>query len=210
VGSKIGTQAFRIVTEFPARTLRDALVLPPRGQEGVVVRFVADGTRVKIKEEAYVALHRILTNTSARVLWNFLAVNSCKDKYTEKQLVKELHLGPQKIAQVLTAGDGWLDRVLENVPDEFYAWVRETIDELTREVFRLSTRLKVQFDTMLDEIDKAGRAGDRKAFAICVQGSPHQGALWNLYQDRDITAYLWRSVYPEAETPFKTISEDVA
>ena len=59
------------------------------------------GVRVKVKHAEYTRLHRILTNVSSRTLWEWL---------------KE---------------DRPLADLLDNVPDEFYDWVKTTSRELT-------------------------------------------------------------------------------
>lgn len=69
------------------------------GNEGFVLRF-EDGTRVKVKYEEYVRLHKILTNVTARNVW--------------EMLVKEEPMEP----------------LLERVPDEFYSWLMQTISDL--------------------------------------------------------------------------------
>lgn len=78
------------------RTLADAVAAPPRqGAEGLVVRFVEDGTMVKIKQEDYVALHRLVTGLNERVVWEHLSEGR-------------------------PLGD-----IVEQIPDEFHSWVRE-------------------------------------------------------------------------------------
>jgi RNA ligase len=70
------------------------------GREGFVVKFDS-GLRVKVKFEDYIRLHRILTNMSARDIWERLRNNEP------------------------------LDDLLEVVPDEFYNWVRKIERDLT-------------------------------------------------------------------------------
>lgn len=56
--------------QMQAGTLPEALVLPPRkGKEGVVVSLFGSGKMVKIKQEDYVALHKLVTRLSARSVW---------------------------------------------------------------------------------------------------------------------------------------------
>ena len=50
----------------------------------------------------------------------------------------------------------------------------------------------------------------RKEFAAAVKGNPLAGMLFMLYDGRDITANLWKAVYPEVGKPFTDQSEDVA
>jgi RNA ligase len=60
----------------------------------------ASGFRVKVKFDEYVRLHRLLTNVSSRHIWEYLAAG-------------------QPLAPLL-----------ERVPDEFYAWVKQQVAQL--------------------------------------------------------------------------------
>lgn len=84
---------------FAASTLAEALALPPRpGAEGVVVRCGEHA--VKLKQEDYVALHRIVTGLNARVVWE--------------------HIG----------SGGTAASLCESLPDEFHGWVAQTAADL--------------------------------------------------------------------------------
>lgn len=98
------------VTEtFSARTLAGALALPARkNAEGVVVRMDS-GLMIKIKQDDYVALHRLITGMNARVVW-------------------------ERIGQGQT-----VDGICEGLPEEFWPWVREVSGELIREKDRILT-----------------------------------------------------------------------
>ncbi|QAY70027.1 RNA ligase [Xylanimonas protaetiae] len=88
-------------TVFPAETLADALAMPPRpNAEGVVVLFEGD-MRVKVKQDDYLALHRIITGLSERSVWEHLASNG-----------------------------GTYTGLLESIPDEFHGWVTDKAEAL--------------------------------------------------------------------------------
>lgn len=87
---------------FPARTLADALALEPRpNAEGLVIRYPDTGVIVKVKQDDYVALHRLVTGLSERTVWEHLAAN-----------------------------DGAYTGLLEQVPDEFHDWVTRHAEAL--------------------------------------------------------------------------------
>lgn len=90
-------------TAFDYRTLAEALAADPRpNAEGVVVRFLdGSGIMVKIKQDDYVRLHKLITGLSEKAVWEHLAT-----------------------------GAGVTD-LLESIPDEFHAWVIEKADRLT-------------------------------------------------------------------------------
>jgi RNA ligase len=110
-GRTIGPDDFLLIpwqgprTEvFSDRTLLEALHRHPRpNAEGVVVRYVSGdqaGTMVKIKQDDYVALHRIITGMNARSVW-----------------------------ERLMAGSSIAD-IQHGVPEEFWPWIQEVGDEL--------------------------------------------------------------------------------
>ena len=67
--------------------------------EGFVIKF-SNGFRVKLKFEEYIRLHRIITNVSNVVIWEYLSQNKPFDELVEK------------------------------VPDEFFNYVKKTAEEL--------------------------------------------------------------------------------
>lgn len=69
--------------------------------EGFVVRF-ASGARCKVKFEDYCALHRVVTNLTARSVWQAMVDN----------------------------GGSLPDSFLDAIPDEFYDWVRSVQSNL--------------------------------------------------------------------------------
>lgn len=91
----------RRVEGFAAETLAEALAIPPRpNAEGLVVRYVGSGQMVKIKQDDYVRLHKIITGLSERGVWEHLA------------------------------GGGTLEQLAAEVPDEFHGWIRKVGGDL--------------------------------------------------------------------------------
>jgi RNA ligase len=69
---------------FPYQTFREALAAPPRaGKEGFVAHLLISDVRVKIKQEDYIALHRIVTGLNARSVWEAM-LNDTVDELIEK------------------------------------------------------------------------------------------------------------------------------
>ena len=192
------------VETFPYESLADAIAAESRpGAEGLVVHFPRLGHRLKIKQADYVILHRVLTQTTARTIWEFLAVSACKHLVEQpKHWGSRLGLDPERAAEILAIGDGWMDRLLDGVPDEFHAWLRGVMATLRDAV----AALNAEVDGQMAALGKPGR----KEFAAAVKGNPLAGMLFMLYDGRDITANLWKAVYPEAGKPFTDQSEDVA
>lgn len=93
-----------IAQEFhKAETFLDALKMPPReGAEGIVVRG-SRGRMVKIKQESYVKLHRLVTGLTERTVWEYLSSSNN------------------------------LEEMLEPLPEEFHPWVRAVAERLNSE-----------------------------------------------------------------------------
>lgn len=97
-----------IVRTFPYATLKDALEAEPRdGAEGLCVRYLHEPRVVKVKQDDYVRLHRIVTGLSERTVWEHM---------TEGKPLEDL-LGP--------------------LPDELHNWTREVWGRLHGEAVSL-------------------------------------------------------------------------
>ena len=195
-----------VIDLMPARTLREALELEPRpNAEGLVVHFTDTDERLKIKQDDYVALHRILTMTTARTVWEYLAVDACKHLITApKHWGSRLAIDPARATEILAVGPDWLGKLTEGVPDEFHGWLRSTISGILAKVDGMRTYLESEATAFIEA------NGDRKAFAQAVAGHPHAGAMFLLLDGKDITYYLWKAAYPPHEKAWGARSEDVA
>lgn len=95
-----GPRAF----EFDFTSFAEALAAPPRrNSEGLVVHFRTSDVRVKIKQDDYVALHRIVTGWNERTIW-----------------------------ERLSSGEP-LDLLIEGLPDEFHKWASDVARTLTEQ-----------------------------------------------------------------------------
>jgi RNA ligase len=185
--------------------LSQALQAPPReNAEGLVV--VLPHKMMKIKQEDYLILHKLMTGLRPRSIWEFLAVNACKHLIEKpKHWGSRIGLDPARAQEIIDIGPDWKKTYLEKVPDEFLQWVDDTIEDIEHSVWELSEFLR----------DDAGRfmriSSDRRSYFENIKGEEHFGLLGLLYDDRDITTGLWKSVYPSAEgKPFVEQGEDIA
>lgn len=197
-----------VVRTFPHATLAAALAAPTRhGAEGLVVRYTdRRDVIVKLKQPDYVAMHRVLTCTSAHTLWSYLAVNACKHIIADP-----LHWGtyvgldPARAAEVIAVGEDWLDDVLGGVPDEFYEWVQATVDRLRGEVAATMT-------DAAGELRALRTVKDRRAAFRQVENHPLRTELMRAVSGGSETFFVlraWREAQPGPETPFAR-GEDVA
>ena len=67
------------VEVFPAKTLAEALALPPReNAEGIVVRYLESELQFKVKQEDYLELHRTVFNSDNIMIWEKAVEADCK------------------------------------------------------------------------------------------------------------------------------------
>lgn len=154
---------------FGARSLADALAMRPRsGAEGVVVRLIDTGQMVKIKQDEYVRLHRIITGLTARRVWEHLA-RATLDELIE-QLPDEFH--------------SWVSSIAREITDGVNRRHRELNDAFRDVVLR-----------MPDGWQPRTRAG-RGTFAQAVSGHPDRWAMFAILDAKDIWSDLWRRADP--------------
>lgn len=128
-------------------------------QEGFVVRF-ASGLRVKIKMEEYKRLHRLLTQCSARTIWELLKNNQS------------------------------IDQFLERVPDEFYAWVKKTHKELCDQFEDIQTECRVLHGlvSVLPSRKEQAEVVLQTTYSGIVftmlDGKPYQEAIWKMLRPK--------------------------
>lgn len=105
------------------QTLRDALAAPPRpGAEGMCVRYLREDRIVKIKQDDYIALHRIVTGLSEKTVWESIAAG-------------------QQVTDVLAG-----------LPDELHAWVRDVWDRMTAQADAIHNMATAAHDAILREL----------------------------------------------------------
>jgi RNA ligase len=102
--------------EFEYATFADALAAPPRpGAEGLVVHVLHTDERVKIKQEDYVLLHRIISGLNERAVWEHLSAGKP------------------------------MEEMLAALPDEFHDWTRSVAVRLLREFALVESEIEGAF-----------------------------------------------------------------
>lgn len=135
-----------VVQEFDYVSLEEALGAPVRpGAEGLVVHFVDEDFRVKLKQDEYVRLHRIVTGVSERRVW-------------------------EALSQGLD-----ISQWLEAVPDEFFAFVTGTRDRLLREHAARVVELEDRFRILRDRLGSADRKDYAQAILAQSDWPLHRG-----------------------------------
>lgn len=135
-----------------------------------------NGFRVKVKFAEYVRLHRILTNVSNRSIWD-----------------------------ALRSGTG-LDDIINNVPDEFYDWVKETKRDFETRYMEIENKALKRFWNVYYVDGKR----ERKDFAEEVKWNKYSGILFKLYDGKDnYSDQIWKMLRPKYSKPFADDEENV-
>ncbi|GGU40391.1 T4 RnlA family RNA ligase [Streptomyces violascens] len=148
------------VDTFAFNTLADALAASPRpGAEGFVLRFPGrDHTMIKVKQDDYVALHRIITGLNARAVWERLG-----------------------------AGDS-VAEIWDGLPDEFHDWVKDVAADLTRQRDAILAEARAEHQRILDGLPRgwtrkdyavlAGRSLMRAWLFMLLDGRDPSDKIW--------------------------------
>jgi RNA ligase len=198
-----------VARTFDYATLADAIAAEPRpNAEGLVVRYLAGehaGTMLKLKQDDYVALHRIITGLTARRIWERLAVWDVLHYHPEttpRELGQRLRMDPADVRGIVEAGPDWRDQITKTAPEEFTDWINATISGLEVQVAAILADVE-------DIIDKVS-GQDRKMIAQQIAAHPYRGLIFGALDKKPISAQAWALIRPEAERPFRAVSEDVA
>ncbi len=113
---------FHLVNRYSGiRDLNDLVALEEDNKEGFVVRFHS-GFRVKVKFEEYIRLHKIITQVSSKMIWEYLKEGKS------------------------------MDDMLAEIPDELYDWVKATKGELIGQFEEISKKAKEALEAILADM----------------------------------------------------------
>jgi len=165
-----------IAEVFGEDYLSSALRRKPReGAEGVVVRFRATNEMVKIKQEDYVALHRIIFGLNERAVW------------------QRLFDGEE--AYQINAG----------LPEEFHPWVNKVAKRIKTEAMTIVDSACDELAGILTVLDSPGQSTNyleprarKKLFASMAVHSDRPGLLFSLYDEKSIHEAVYKMIRPEA------------
>lgn len=159
---------------FLATNLADALHMEPRpNAEGLVVRYVETGQMVKIKQEDYVRLHKIITGLSDKAVWE--------------------HLSQHR---------GDISGMVEVVPDEFHGWLMETTSNFLDRYAQIEREARADFDVVCMNLDVPPGAQvskdnvDRRLFAQYATKSKHAHLVFRMLDGRDLSEPIWKTLRP--------------
>lgn len=125
----------------------------------------ASGVRAKAKGAEYTRIHKLLTGLSARTIHDLLAT-----------------------------GAG-LDEVLAGVPDELYAWVRATADDLTARFAGIEAEARAVHDRVVG-------LPTRKDQALAIVDHPQKAVVFAMLDGKPHAPAIWHQLRPEADLTF--------
>lgn len=134
--------------------------------EGYVIHFPQSGLRLKVKHDEYIRIHRLVTGLNSKRIWEYLKDNQMSDE------------------------------LLQRVPDEFYVWVTDRVNELQTEFHAIETAAR-------QTLGMAKPLSTRKEQALLIQQSNYPKVVFAMLDDKNYSEIIWRMIQPKAEKPFR-------
>jgi RNA ligase len=171
----VNTLDFKVVKKYNG--IIDYKVLKTiisNNQEGFVVKF-SSGTRMKIKGEEYVRLHRIMTGLSNVDIW-----------------------------EILKNGED-IEQYLEKVPDEFDKWVRNQVMNLNYAKYWVREHCgKIHDYFRYGKYGDVDPEPTKKDFALHLDkyvDKQYKSILFAMWDRRDYEHMLWKIIKPKYQKP---------
>lgn len=167
-----------VARTLDVKNLAEALELEAAlNTEGFVVSY-PDGTKLKIKHEDYVRLHRIVTGLNEKTVWEHLR-----------------------------AGHP-LAELLEPLPDEFRVWAEEVATDLREAHKRTLRRAVEDFRYAKSLVEPTTDPREyRKRFAAIATKTDTPAYLFSLLDGKDISDDVWYHMKPDGSRVPKEIVE---
>jgi len=151
------------------------LKLPEADNKEGFVLKTKENFRVKVKFAEYVRLHKILTGVSTKTIWTLLRNNQP------------------------------IDQIIDRVPNEFYAWLKDQTDKLKKE-YDLIMGLCKTLLYHLPTLTEAKEYGILSETAKKIQKHRYHSVLFAMWRGKPYKDIIWKMIRPEYEKPFKNIS----
>ena len=151
-------------------SLEDIKKIQDNNREGFVIRFYPSNIRVKVKFEEYKRLHKIVTGVSVKTIWEHMMNNNDST-----------------------------EALIENVPDEFYAWVLNWQSKLLDKYDEINQHA-VDFFMSIQQL-----RDDRKEFALRAKEFDQPALLFALLDDRkeQYRNHIYKLIKPKYQKVFK-------
>lgn len=146
--------------------------LPDEANAEGYVLVFENDFRLKYKHEEYKRLHRLICGLSEKRIW-----------------------------ESLKNGDDILS-VMENVPDEFYNWVKNQVAHYKNGFIAIKHEAYKVFKEKFDEFSDGYGKLNRKAFAQSVQDYDNKNIVFMMLDEKDYEEAIWRKLEPKTNTQF--------
>lgn len=163
------------VREYDFVSVEQLANLNLENSEGFVLHYPESDLRLKIKFEEYKRLHKILTGLSEKGLWELLQV-------------KGLDILPRE--------------VIEDVPDEFYAWMEFKLDKLKEDYRTIEKEARSTIDMMKDEIRPGGAYETRRDQAQLITVSKYPAVAFQMLDGRDYSKLIFQMIKPKGSNTY--------
>jgi hypothetical protein len=141
-------------------------------EEGYVLKFYPSGFRMKVKFEEYCRLHSLITHFSNVDIWNCLREGTDFNEFLDK------------------------------VPDEFDAWVKQTISDLRYNYMLIQEDAGKRFDNLYENCDGSLPIKSKYADWVKTQPKHLQPILFKMYDNKSYEHVIWKYVKPKYSKPF--------
>lgn len=139
-----------------------------------------NGMRIKVKFAEYRRLHSIITNITARDIW-----------------------------KTISQGND-VSEILENVPDEFDAWVRNKVNFFNTEFARIYGEACRRHHDVIAELPTPYT---KKCFAMKNKSLNKEkfwsGLVFAIETRKNVDRIIWNKLYPGHEKPFANNDDDL-
>lgn len=161
----------RVVETFDCKSFTEALTMPPReNAEGIVVYFENTGERVKIKQQRYLELHRLIFDLTPKRIW-------------ERRM----------------AGENITD-ILQDLPDEFHSAVITFNDELQAKFDSVIEGVKAAYARVIAKIRSTNKLTRKDfALAAKGESYPHMLFQMLDRNEAGLLESAWKLVKPTKE-----------
>lgn len=162
-----------------------------KNSEGYVIRF-SDGTRAKVKFADYLRLHRITFSISTTVVYEHLAMKHIRDQVPKKSLlVRYLGTSREVVDNLYDLADPMMS-LIEDVPDEMYAWIHDLVDALEKQASETLLAHQEFYEKNLKGLDS-------KSAAEVVESSPaelNRRVLYHIIYGQSPLPEIWKIIRP--------------
>ena len=160
------------VSVYKFKNYAEALKTEPRNNaEGLVVRSLRSGQRIKIKQEEYVRLHLLLSNLSERRVWESLS------------------------------SGGSLEVLIKGVPDEYAKWAERWKKDLEEKFNALDSEfIKLYLEVKGSLVEGHSRKDFAEAVSS-IEDAVSRSALFLLEDKKSTAELIWWQIKPREHTP---------